>query len=50
MKAEVFTDGGTEITERGFVYALSSAVEGELTLENAYLVLNNMEEANSTLS
>lgn len=35
VKAEVFTDGGTEITERGFVYALSSAVEGELTLENA---------------
>lgn len=35
VKAEVFTDGGVEITERGFIYALSSAVEGELTLENA---------------
>ena len=33
VTAEVFTDGGTEITERGFVYALSSAVEGERGVE-----------------
>lgn len=39
VKAEVFTDGGVEITERGIVCALKTAVEGELTLENATKVI-----------
>lgn len=35
VQAQVFTDGGLEITERGLLYCLKSAGTGELTLENA---------------